>query len=103
MSSELYQKIRSHPRYEELVRRRSRLAWSLAGISLGLFFGFILVAAFRPSLLAIPISSTGVTTIAVVLGAAMVVLFWLLTGVYIRRTTQVYDKMSAEILRDVKE
>jgi cation/acetate symporter len=101
MSSELYQRIRAHPKYQELVRRRSRVTWSLAWFTICVFFGFMLVAAFNPGLLARPISDSGVTTVAVVIGAFLLVLFWLLTAIYIRYSSRVYDKMNEEILREV--
>lgn len=47
MSTEIYQRILSHPRYAELVRRRKRLAWLLAGSTLGVFFSFVLIVAFK--------------------------------------------------------
>ena len=77
------------------------MAWSLAWITLGLFFGFILIAAFSPGLLAIPVFGSRVITLAVIIGAVMLVLFWLLTGIYTWYTTQIYDKMSEKILREV--
>lgn len=103
MSSEVYKRIRNNPKYQEMVRHRSRVTWSLACFTICLFFGFMLIAAFRPGLLATPISPSGITTVAVVVGALMLILFWLLTAVYIRYSSRVYDKMNEEILREVEE
>jgi uncharacterized membrane protein (DUF485 family) len=101
MTSDLNQRIYNHPRYQELVRGRSRLAWTLSAITLGSFFALILVGATRPDLLAVSLSNSGVVTIAVVIGVIMLALFWLLTGLYLQRTTRVYDKINEQILRDV--
>ncbi len=101
MPSEIYQRIRANPKYQELTKRRSRVSWALAWFTICVFFGFVLIAAFSPGVLAAPISDTGVTTVAVVVGAILLILFWLLTAIYIRYSTRVYDKMNEEILREV--
>jgi uncharacterized membrane protein (DUF485 family) len=56
----------------------------------------------RPELLTVSVSDSGVVTIAVLVGVIMLAVFWLLTGLYLQRTTQVYDKISEQILRDVQ-
>ena len=43
-----YAQIRSNPRFQELVRRRSRLAWSLTAAVLGGYYLFMLIVAFAP-------------------------------------------------------
>jgi uncharacterized membrane protein (DUF485 family) len=101
MTSEVYQQIRSNPKYQDLVRRRGRLAWSLALITIGAFFGFILVAALSPGLLATPV--IGITTVAVLIGALMPVVLWILTSIYIRLTSQDYDKISEQIAREANQ
>jgi len=101
MSTGIYEKIRSNEKYPVMVARHRRLAGTLTAVVLGLFFAFILVAAFAPKVLAAPLSAGGVTTIAVPLGLAMIVLFWLLTGFYVLRAKRDFDEMKNEILREV--
>ena len=55
MSSEMYEHMRSNPKFQELVSKRSRFAWTLAFIVLTMFYGFVLVVAFKPALLGQPI------------------------------------------------
>jgi cation/acetate symporter len=101
MSSAVYERIRRNPKYPLMVARRRRLAHTLALVVLGLFFGFILVVAFNPKLLATPVSEGAVTTVAVPLGVAMIVLFWLLTGFYVVRAQRDFDSIKKQILREV--
>ena len=101
MTSDLYQRIRGNPKYQDLVRRRGRAAWLLTVITLGLFFAFILVAALDPGLLATPV--IGITTLAVVVGALMPVYLWFVTGIYIRLTSQDYDKIIEQITREANQ
>jgi uncharacterized membrane protein (DUF485 family) len=84
-----------------MVARRRRLAGTLAGIVLGVFFAFILIAAFVPRFLAQTLSEGSVTTIAIPLGVAMIVVFWLLTGLYVRRAKHDFDEIKEEIMKEV--
>ena len=101
MRSDLYQQIRTNRRYPQMVARRRRLAGTLAGVVLGTFFVFILIAAFVPKFLALTLSEGSVTPIAVPLGVAMIVVFWLLTGLYMRRAKHDFDEIKDEIIKEV--
>ena len=101
MPSAIYEQIRSNKKYPLMVARRRRLAGVLASVVLGLFFTFILVVAFYPALLARPVSEGAVTTLAIPLGGAMLVVFWLLTGLYVRRAKHDFDETRDEILKEV--
>ena len=48
MSSDVYRRIQRHPKFQELVQRRSSFSWLLSFLVLGLFYGFILLVAFNP-------------------------------------------------------
>ena len=62
MSSEMYARIQKNPKFKELVSKRERLAWTLTGIVLVLFFGLFMTVAFYPSVLAIRLGDGYVTT-----------------------------------------
>lgn len=100
MSTAVYQKIRSNPRFAELVSTRSRFAWSLSAVVLVLYFAFIAVVAFNPKLLAVPLGAGVTTTWAIPVGVGIVVLFWLLTAYYVRRANRDFDTLNAEILKE---
>ncbi len=100
MSSAVYEKIRNNPRFDELVGKRSRFAWTLSAIVLVLYFSFVMVVAFKPQLLATPLFSGSVTTVAWPIGAGIVLLFWILTGVYIRRANREFDDINSELVKE---
>ena len=58
---ERIERVRGHPAYGQLVRRRRRLAWTLTAIMAIAYFGYILLIAFDRALLATPIAG-GATT-----------------------------------------
>ncbi len=103
MSSEIYQRIRNNPRYREEMAKRSRFSWTLAIIVLVIFYGFILIVAFAPQLLAIPLSEGSVTTVGWPIGVGIIALFWLLTGYYVRRANNEFDTANLEIIREAEE
>ena len=103
MSSEVYERIRRNPKFYELVSKRSTFAWTLTAVVLGLYFIFIMIVAFNPTMLAKPIWEGGTATIAWPIGAGLILLFWLLTGVYIRRANSEFDDLNSEIIRGAVE
>lgn len=103
MSSEVYYRIRNNPRYREEMARRSRLSWTLAVIVLVIFYGFILVVAFAPQLLATPLSEGSTLSVGIPIGAGIITLFWLLTGYYVYRANKEFEATNLEIIREAEK
>ena len=99
MSSEIYARIQQNPKFKELVSKRERLAWTLTGIVLVLFFGLFMTVAFYPSVLAIRLGD-GYVTAGLLIGFSQFVLFWLLTAVYVRRANSEFDALTEQLLRE---
>ena len=92
-------KIEQDPNYRELVHQRSSLGWMLSLIMLVIYFGFILLVAYAPKFLGMRIG-TGVTTIGIPIGLAVIVLAFVLTGIYVRKANSSYDTLIRKILED---
>jgi uncharacterized membrane protein (DUF485 family) len=103
MSSTLYQQIRANPKFRELEARRSRLAWLLSVIVLAAYYGLMMVVAFWPQTLHAPLAEGQVVTIGVPLGAAVIVLSWLLTGLYVYRANTTFDELNEQILSEARQ
>lgn len=101
MSSAPAHDIKNDPQFQALVSRRSRFAWTLTVAMLIIYFGFVFVIAFAPTLLASPIGS-GVTTIGIPIGVAVIVSAFLLTGIYVRRANSEFDAMTSQIVGRAK-
>ncbi|MCB1938163.1 MAG: DUF485 domain-containing protein [Rhodocyclaceae bacterium] len=98
MSSAVYARIRSNPKFDELVRRRGRFAWFLSAIVFIVFFGFVLGVAFAPDLLAQrPFTGSNIT-IGICAGLFQFIVFWLLTLAYVRRANGEFDALNKEIV-----
>lgn len=100
MSTDVYERIRSNPKFEELVAKRTRFTVGLSIVVLAVFYGFILVVALAPALLAKPLWTGAATTIAVPIGAGIIWFFWLLTGYYIHRANRDFDGINADIVKE---
>jgi len=92
-------RIAADPRYEALVKRRSRLSWTLSIVMLVVFFGYILLIAFNKAFLARPIGD-GATTIGIPIGIGVILIGIALTGVYVRQANRDFDPMVDALKKD---
>lgn len=99
MSQAVYERIRNDPKFHELNARRRRLTLTLSAVVLVTYYGFMMVVAFAPRLLATPIAAGATTSVGVPIGAGLVVLYWLLTGLYVRKANLEFDVENDEIVR----
>ncbi|MDY6993042.1 MAG: DUF485 domain-containing protein, partial [Pseudomonadota bacterium] len=72
MQKEMIDKIKNNPKYHELVSKRTRFAWLLAIIMLIIYYAFILIIAFKPTLLATKMSAGSVITIGIPIGILII-------------------------------
>lgn len=100
---DLYRRIYSNPEFHQLEKQRSLLGWSLAAVVMICYFSFILIIAFAPELFAIPISKTAVITWGIPVGIFVIVLSFLLTGIYVYKANNHFDKMIAKIIEQAEK
>ena len=96
-----HQKIQSNPRYIELVRRRSSLGWTLSAIMLAIYVGYILLIAYAPKVLGIPIGA-GVTTLGIPVGLLVILSAFVLTGIYVAMANRKYDDLIRQIVEEAR-
>lgn len=102
MRQELVDVIKNDPDYLRLVSERSRFAWILTIVMLVIYFGFVLVIAFDPSLLGIPLAEGMVTTVGIPVGVGVILSAFILTGIYVRRANGEFDELTNRIKNKVK-
>ena len=95
-----YAKIRSNPKFNELVQQRGRLARNLTIAILVIYFGFILLVAFAKGFLGTPISDSVVTTIGIPIGLFVIVSAFVLTGIYVSKANTTFDDINSQLLKD---
>jgi uncharacterized membrane protein (DUF485 family) len=94
-------KIKMDPQFHELVRKRTRFAWSLTITMLIIYFGFIGTIAFNKQVFAMPIGSS-VITIGIPVGLFVIFSAFILTGIYVRRANSEFDALTKQIIDRVK-
>lgn len=99
MSSAMYQRMRANPKFQELVQKRGRFAWSLAIVVLAMFYGFVMTVAFNPTALGQAVSEGSMLTVGVAVELFMFIFFWVLTALYVRRANTEFDSLTQDIVR----
>jgi uncharacterized membrane protein (DUF485 family) len=100
MASQDYNQVLRSPRFQELVRERTRFAWTLSIVLLVIYFGFILLVAFAKPLLATKIGD-GVTSLGIILGLGVILSAFVLTGIYVQRANSRFDEMTRHLTREI--
>jgi len=102
MKQEMVDRIKNDPDFIQLTRERSKFAWTLTIVMLVIYFGFVLVIAFDPSLLGTPLSEGSVTTVGIPVGVGVIISAFILTGIYVRRANGEFDELTAKIKAKAK-
>lgn len=103
MNDSVYERILENPNFHELVSKRSRFAWFLSAVMLGLYLLFILLIAFTPQLLGMRISPESVITWGIPFGVGLILSAFVLTGIYVRRANGEFDTLNKAILDEVQK
>lgn len=77
------------PDFRRLVTRRWAVSLALTAALFLAYYGFILLVALDPALLARRIGA--VTTLGIPLGVGVILVAWVLTAVYVVWANRVYD------------
>ena len=102
MNDELVQRIKNNSKYQELVKKRNGFALKLSIFVLVMFYAYILTIAFNPSILG-TLTGEGVMTIAFPIAAAIIIVSFITTLIYVRRANGEFEDLTNEIKKDVKD
>lgn len=100
MDEGMLKRIQGDPNFKKLVHERSSFGWTLSIIILVVYYGYIALVAFAPDLIAWKLA--GSITFGIVLGAAIIVLSIVLTGIYVMRANAEYDDLTTAIIANAK-
>lgn len=100
MPPDLAQRIRVNPDFITLESARGVYSRLICAAMLVIYFGFILVVAFRPDLMARPVG--GGITMAFPVGIGVILSAIALTGLYVLRANGQFDRLTARVRRDTR-
>lgn len=102
MDKDLVNKIKSNPKYQELISKRNSFSLKLSIFVLAMFYSYVLVIAFDKELLATRIGD-GVMTLAFPIGGAIILISFITTLIYVKRANSEFEDLTNEIKNDVKD
>ena len=102
MTDPIVARIEANPKYHELRRKRNGFGWLLTALMMVVYYGYIALIAFDKPFLATPLGA-GVTSIGIPIGMGVIVFTVVITAIYVRRANGEYDRLTAEILKDVSK
>ncbi len=86
-----------------LEQKRGQFSWLLTCTVFLTYFSFILIIAFAPEIFAIPIYEDSVITWGIPIGLFVIVLSFLLTGVYVYRANGEFDHLIKDIVEHARK
>lgn len=98
MSRHHYDHIRGNDKFHELVAKKSRQSWSLAALMLLVYYSFILVIAFFPEWLGTPLSQNSILTWGLLIGIAIILFTFAITGIYVHRANNLFDTLMQDVI-----
>ena len=100
MTKEQIEQVKNNPKYQKLVTERSKFAWTLSIIMLVVYYAFIMVIAFDPSLFGAKIGA-GVITVGIPVGIAIIFISFILAGIYVKRANGEFDQLTKEVREEL--
>jgi len=99
MTTALEDRIVADPNYQLLKSKRTRLGWTLTWAMMVVYYGFILLVAFKKDVLAAPIGD-GVMTWGIPIGFGVILFTIAVTAYYVRRANSEFDDLSEKVKRE---
>ncbi|GLH70813.1 hypothetical protein GETHPA_23460 [Geothrix rubra] len=81
------------PEFQKLARQKNAITLTLTVVELVLYFGFIALIAYNKAFLAQKVSEGSAITLGIPIAVGVIVLSWVLTGIYIFWANNKYDAM----------
>ncbi len=94
-------RVKADPKFQELVRKRTFFAWTLALMMVAIYFGFVLTIAFNKQILGQSLAG-GVTTVGIPVGLGVIISAFVLTGIYVVRANSGFDELTKQIVEKAK-
>ena len=101
MDERQVERILQKPKFKQMVSKKSALSWTLTGIMLFVYVGFMLLVGYNKEFLMSSFSG-GVTTWGIPLGLSIIVLSFVLCGVYSYVANKILDPLTQDAMKEVE-
>lgn len=94
------QEILNDPEFQAFARRKNAVSFWLTLITIVVYFTFISLMAFGSEFMSHKVGKA--TTLGIPIGIGVILVSWLLTGIYVRWANGTYDAMVARMRAKVQ-
>ena len=101
MDERQVERILQNTKFKQMVSKKSALSWTLTGIMLFVYVGFMLLVGYNKEFLMSSFSG-GVTTWGIPLGLSIIVLSFVLCGVYSYVANKILDPLTQDAMKEVE-
>lgn len=101
MDERQVERILQNPKFKQMVSKKSALSWTLTGIMLFVYVGFMLLVGYNKEFLMSSFSG-GVTTWGIPLGLSIIVLSFVLCGLYSYVANKILDPLTQDAMKEVE-
>lgn len=101
MDERQVERILQNPKFKQMVSKKSALSWTLTSIMLFVYVGFMLLVGYNKEFLMSSFSG-GVTTWGIPLGLSIIVLSFVLCGVYSYVANKILDPLTQDAMKEVE-
>lgn len=98
MEDPAIQRILKDPKYHELKAKRSSFGWWLTLAMMVVYYGFILLVAFKKDFLSQRLGD-GVMTVGIPVGFGVILFTIVITAIYVKRANTEFDDLSNEVIK----
>jgi len=96
-------RITANPKFLEFVALRNNYSILMAIVSAAAYYGFILLVAFNPGLLAAKIGQGYTTSLGVPIGVGVIAFTIILTWIYVRRANTEFDATNEALIKEAQK
>ena len=102
MNDEIAARVEANPKYHRLLHVRRSFSIVMTVLVMLVYYGYIALIAFNKPFLAQPIGA-GVTTLGIPIGMGVIIFTIVITGIYVRRANDEFDRLTKEIMQEVSK
>lgn len=100
MSSDVNERIIANPKFAELTKKRNRFSIILVALVLGIYYAYLFVAVLMPDTISKAMGDGMTMTVGLPAGFAVMIVSFILTGIYVRRANSEFDALSRDLIRE---
>ncbi|AIL32241.1 DUF485 domain-containing protein [Basilea psittacipulmonis] len=95
------QNIMTNPKFQDMVRKKGRLSWGFSLFVFLMYVIYITCLGAVPHWFAVPIAEGLYTTWGIIVGILVIVLSFVVTGLYVYKANGEFDKLTKNAIDDV--